>query len=200
MADDIIDIRFPADIIISDLGGSNACCNTEIQGLKKIALYVNKDVRFNRPDISKENEIDLIAHSIGSVVIDCQNEYAKWQREINYSGNYKQNYMDTFVFNLHGILNNTPELLKTLRETRTGWICEIITKSNDSFVFPTPIFVSKAYLKDFNSHSWEIEMKYRVPTFDNYLIKLNSLLMTQSYILVDDNKILGDGEKPIVPQ
>lgn len=168
-------------------------CKNEIIGVKTIALYVNKDVIFNRPDPAVENEIDLIAHAEGSVVISDTNEYPKWSRKIDYSGNYKQFYQDTFSFFLHGIENDTPAILKFLRQNRKGFITEIITTGNKSFVFPSPVFVSDIYEKQDNSHSWEVVLSYRKPTFQDKLNKLNTLLMTHSYILVGDNKILGDG-------
>ena len=122
-------------------------CQNEISGIKKIAFYVNEGVRFNFPNPAIENEIDLIAHSVGSVVVDAVNEYPKWERELNYSGNYKQNYSDTFSFIVHGIENDVPAIIKSMRNNRSGYITEIITTGNKSFVFPTPVFLSTPNIK-----------------------------------------------------
>jgi hypothetical protein len=170
-----------------------ANCNKEIATLKKLALYINDNVRINRPDPSKENEVDLIAHGQGSFVISDVNEVAKWERVIDFSGNYKQNYVDEFSFLLHGIENNVPGILESLRNNRLGYIAEIITTGNKSFVFPAPVFLNEKNTKAVNSHSWNVSLSYRVPTFENYLTKLNTVLMTQSYILVGANQVLGDG-------
>ena len=174
-------------------------CVNEIIGVKKIALYINKGVRINRPDPSIENEVDLIAHAQGSFVINEVKEYPKWERELGFSGNYKQNYTDTFSFLLHGIENEVPEIIKSLRNNRCGYVVEIVTTGNKSFVFPAPVFLNENNTKQIDSHSWSVSLSYRVPTFEDRLIKLNTILMIYSYILVGDNQILGDGNgNPIV--
>lgn len=174
-------------------------CISEIVGIKTIALYINKDVRINRPNPSIENEVDIIAHAQGSFVINEVKEQPKWERELGYSGNYKQNYSDTFSFLLHGIENNVPGILKSLRNNRLGYIAEIITTGNKSFVFPAPVFLNENNTKQIDSHSWSVSLTYRVPTFLDRLTKLNTILMVFSYILVGDNQILGDGQgNPIV--
>ncbi len=168
-------------------------CNSEIIGVKKIALYINKDVRYNYPDPSIENEVDLIAHATGSFVINEVKELPKWERELGNSGNYKINYSDIFSFLLHGTENNVPEILQSLRNNRLGYITEIITTSNKSFVFPTPVFLNENNTKQIDSHSWSVSLTYRVPSLEDKLNKLNTLLMTQSYILLGGNNILGNG-------
>lgn len=164
--------------------------SVEIQGIRKLALYINDNVRIRRPDPSKENEVDLIAHGEGSFVILDVNELMRWEREVDYSGNYKQNFIDTFTFLLHGIKNNVPEILESLRNNRLGYIAEIITTGGKSFVFPAPVFINEDNTKKVNSHSWEVSLSYRVPTFEDKLIKLNTVLMTESYILLGDDQIL----------
>ena len=169
-------------------------CFSEIQGVKTIALYVNADVKFRFPNPVNENEIDLIAHSVGSVVINDQNEMPKWERTVDYSANYKQQYSDTFSFFVHGLRNGVPEIIKAMRNNRKGYVVEIITKDNESLVFPTPVFLDNENTKQDNSHSWTISLSYRVPTFQDYYLKLNTLLMINSFILVGDSQILGAGE------
>lgn len=170
------------------------CTNgREIIGLKAMALYINKDVRYNYPDASKENEVDIIAHAIGSFLIDQQNEEPKWERTLDYSGNYNQNYNDEFTFFLHGIQNNVPAILKSLRNNRLGYIVEIITTGNQSYVFPAPVFLNDKNTKKVNSHSWTVSLSYRVPTDLDKLDKLNTILMAYSYILGGNNTILGGG-------
>lgn len=168
-------------------------CVNEIIGVKKIALYINKDVRYNYPDPSIENEIDIISHSVGSIIVDQINELPKWERTLNYSGNYKINYSDEFTFLLHGIENNVPEILEVLRNNRLGFVTEIITTGNKSFVFPTPVFLNTDNTKQIDSHSWSVSLSYRVPSLEDKLDKLNNLLMTANYCLLGNNNILGNG-------
>lgn len=167
--------------------------NIEIVGVQRLVLYINKDIRIRRPDPSAENEVDLIAHGQGSFVINEVKELPKWERNTTYSGNYDPNYSDTFSFLLHGIENNVPDILENLRNNRFGYVAEIITTSNQSFVFPAPVFLDSESIKQIDSHSWEVSLSYRVPTFKDKLIKLNTLLMTQNYITLAKNKIWGDG-------
>lgn len=150
-------------------------------------------MRINRPNPSVENEVDIIAHGQGSFIIDNTIEQPKWERKLNYSGNYKLNYIDIFTFNLHGILNNVPGILKSLRNNRLGYVTEIITTGGESFVFPAPVFLSEENIKKVDSHSWEVSLTYRVPTFEDKLTKLNTVLMAYSYILGGSNVILGGG-------
>ena len=171
----------------------------EVPGVQKIAFYINNNVRYNFPDPSIENEIDLIAHAEGSIVVSDPIELPKWERIVDFSSNYKQNYIDEFTFLAHGILNNVPGLILAMRNNRLGYIVEIITTSNLSFVFPTPVFLNAENTKQVDSHSWNVSLSYRVPTDKDYYTKLNTLLMIYSYILVGDNQILGTGSGvPIV--
>ncbi len=167
--------------------------NVEIVGVQQLALYINDSVRIRRPDPAIENEVDLIAHAQGSFVINEINEYPKWIRNTTYSGNYQPIYSDEFTFILHGIESNAPEIIESLRNNRLGYVVEIITTGNQSFVFPSPVFLNKENTKQIDSHSWQISLSYRIPSFKDKLTKLNTILMTQSYILVGDNQILGDG-------
>lgn len=167
--------------------------SVEIQGIQRMALYINKDIRYRYPDPSNENEVDLIAHAKGSFVINEVKELLKWERSVTYSENYRQNYNDEFSFLLHGIENNVPGIIQDLRNNRLGYIVEIITTGNQSFVFPAPVFLNEDNTKQIDSHSWQVSLSYRVTTFEDKLIKLNTLLMTQSYITLADNKIWGDG-------
>lgn len=175
-----------------------SCDYREILGVRKIALYINKDVRINRPNPSIENEVDIIAHGQGSYIIDQVVEQPKWERTLDYSGNYKMNYVDRFTFNLHGILNNVPDILRNLRNNRLGYVVEIITTGGNSFVFPTPVFLDEQNTKQIDSHSWQVSLSYRVPTFQDKLNKLNTVLMTYSYILGGNNVVLGGGNNTAV--
>ena len=172
--------------------------NIEAPGILTMALYANKGVKFMRSNIAIESEIDLINHAVASIVIE-NTELPTWKREIDYSDNYLEQYTDTFKFEFHGISSEIKDVLKLLRGRREGWIVEIITVDNQSFVFQSPVFVSKKYEKAENVRGWVVEMTYREPTKLDYLTKLNNLLMTNSYIYLGDNKILGDGTgTPIV--
>ena len=173
-------------------------CSPEIIGITRIGIYINDHIRIRRPDPSKENEVDLIAHSQGSYTIQDINELPKWERTINNSENYKQSFEDRFSFVLHGINNNVPKIILDLRNNRLGYIVEIITTNGNSFVFPTPVFLDSENTKPINSHSWQVSLSYRVPTFQDKLKKLNTLLMTQSYIWLGGSNILGYGDGAIV--
>ena len=173
-------------------------CQTEIIGVKSIGIYINQDVRLRRPDPSIENEIDLIAHATGSYVINEDKEQPKWERKLNYSGNYKISYQDEFTFLLHGIENNVPTILRELRNNRLGYIIEIITTGNKSFVFPTPVFLNQSNTKQIDSHSWQVSLSYRVPTLEDYLIKLNTVLMVYNYILGGNNVFLGGSQSAVI--
>ncbi len=174
------------------------CDFPEITGVKTIAFYVDKGVSMNRPDPSVEDEVDLIAHGVGSVVVDVT-ESPKWQRGIDHSENYGEIYKDTFLFNMYGTTQETRDTIKFFRENKAyGFITELILLDGRSFVFPTPVFVSIPTEKKANQRGWFLEMTYKVPTKQDYLTKLNTLLATQSYILVGNNLILGYGSGAIV--
>ena len=164
----------------------------EIAGIYKIALYVNKFIRYNRPDVSIEDVVDFIVHARGSVIVNQENK-PTWSREISYSENYKPIYSDTFTFFLDGINNDTPEILQAIRSNRNGYILELITIDNRSLVFPTPVFISKNSIKEVNSRNWQIELKYREPTFNNYLDKNNTLLQTNNYLSFGSVGLFGVG-------
>jgi hypothetical protein len=167
--------------------------NTEIVGVRKIALYINKNVRIRRPNPAIENEVDVIAHAIGSFVINEVIEQPRWERSTTYSSNYQSSYVDTFSFILHGIENNIPGILESLRNNRLGYVAEIVTTGGKSFVFPSPVFLENSNVKEINSHSWQVSLTYRTPTFEDKLKKLNTLLMTSSFITLAPNRIWGDG-------
>lgn len=172
-------------------------CSTEMLGVYRMALYINKDLTYNFPDISKPREINLIAHGSGSYVVE-NNDLPKWQRTVNYSQNYKQNYFDKFSFYLRGIENNVPEMIKNLRNNRLGYIVEIITLNNKSFVFPMPVFLSQENTKQVDENKWFIELSYRTETFKDYYIKLNTLLMTYSFVITGENTILSGENNGVI--
>lgn len=176
----------------------NILNNIEITGIKSIALYINDNVSISRPDPSKENEVDIIVHGQGSYLISDITEYPKWERVLINSENFTQKFIDVFSFVLHGIENQIPQALKDIRNNRLGYIVEIITTGGKSFVFPTPVFLNSENTKQINSHSWSVSLSYRVPTFKDKLLKLNTLLMDNSYKIVGDNEILGYGEGALV--
>lgn len=170
----------------------------EIQGVKSLAFYINNDVRINRPNPSIENEVDLIAHGTGSFVINANNEYPKWERSIEYSENYKEQFIDKFSFTLHGIENDVPEIIEAMRNNRLGYVTEIVTTGNKSFVFPAPVFLDIENTKKVDSHSWNISLSYKVPTHLDRLIKLNTILMVYSYILGGENSVLAGSSNSVV--
>ena len=176
----------------------NVSNNTEVIGIKSIALYINDNVSISRPNPSNENEVDIIVHGQGSYLISDVNEYPKWERILINSENFTQKFIDSFSFILHGIENQIPQALQDIRNNRLGYIIEIITTGGKSFVFPTPVFLDSENTKRVNSHSWSVSLSYRVPTFKDKLLKLNTLMMDNSYVIIADNEILGYGEGAIV--
>ncbi len=151
----------------------------EIQGIKSISLYVNEGVIYNYPDLSNENEVDVIVLEDAYLTIDQVKQQPKWERIINYSQNYKQNYNDEFAFLLHGIENDVPETIKTLRNNRLGYIAVITTTSNKDYIFPTPIFLNENNTKQVDSHSWAVSLSYRIPSFENKLTLLDISLFVE---------------------
>jgi len=162
----------------------------ETAGISRMAFYVNKNVIIQRPDPAIENEVSLISYSGGSVTVD-PGDRPKWKREIDTGKNYVQTYIDSFSFQLNGLKSR--DILDFLRKQRKGFITEIITTGNESYIFPSPVFVSDIYSKENNSRDWTIELSYRVPTLLDKLTKNNTLLMTANYILVGGNEIMSSG-------
>jgi hypothetical protein len=178
-----------------------SCELIETPGIYTIGLYVNNGIKLRRPDPAIENEVDIISHQTATVFVP--NHYLpKWERIISYSENYSEQYEDIFSFSLFGIRSEIRNTLQYLRARREGFIVEIRTLDNQSFVFPTPVFVSANYEKPNNQRSWQIEMKYRQPTKNDYLYKLNNLIFSYSYIYWGaDSAIFGaTGEIPVVSQ
>lgn len=162
----------------------------EIIGLRNIGLYINNNVQYEYPDPSNENEVNFISHAEGSFIIE-EKENPVWTREIGYSENYEPYYIDTFSFYLRGILNEAPDQLKRMRKNRRGYIVDIITKSGDSFVFPTEVFLSSETITGENENFRRVNFSYRVPTLTDKLTKLSNILMTNSYIKLNSNEIVG---------
>lgn len=154
-----------------------ADCTQEIIGVQKITLYINKNILYNFPDVSNENEVNITVNSEGSVIIEDVDQYPKWERINGQSGNYKQNFLDEFSFLAHGVENNVPEIIKDLRNNRLGFICVIKTTGNDNFIFQSPVFLNVANTKQIDSHSWNVSLSYRIKTFQNYLSVLNTVLI-----------------------
>ena len=170
----------------------------EIQGVKTLAFYINDDVRIKRPDASKENEVDLIAHGTGSFIINEIIEQPKWERTIETSGNYKGTFIDKFSFILHGIENEIPEIILKMRNNRLGYVTEVVTRGNKSYVFPAPVFLDNENTKRIDSHSWNVSLGYRVPSHEDRLIKLNTIIMAYNYVLTGNNNVLAGGSDAIV--
>ena len=159
----------------------------EVLGVSKIILYENKGVKFLRPDISKPNEVNFIWSGSENYVIDYTS-FPKWKRIIDYSKNYRPIFADQFSFLWYG--NEKDESIQSLRKNRNGFIVEIQTVTDESFVFPAPVFVSEITETEKNVKTWEIILNYRQPTFLNYLTKLNTIIMTGSYLLINNNGLL----------
>jgi hypothetical protein len=166
-----------------------------ILGINKIVLYENKGVKFIRPDISKQNEVNFIWSGSENYVID----YSKnptWQRSVNYSANYEPSFADKFNFVLFGNDNN--KNINSIRKNRSGFIVEVQTVDGKSFIFPSPVFVVGVSEMSQDDKSWQVEMNYRQPTFKDYLLKLNTMVMTGNYILSNSNGLLISKENTIL--
>jgi len=159
----------------------------EILGINKIVLYENKGVKFIRPDIAVQNEVNFIWSGSENYVIDYPN-LPKCERFVDYSANYEPNFNDKFSFVLFGNDNN--KNINSIRKNRNGFIVEIQTVTGESFVFQSPIFVIGVSELSQDVKSWQVEMNYRQPTFKDYLLKLNTLVMTGNYILINSNGLL----------
>ncbi len=168
-----------------------ANCINEIQGIQSISLYPNSGIQLIRPDISNENEVNLIADGAGSYTISNPVLLPKWERNVGYSGNYKQNYSDEFKFMVNGIENEIPAIIKDLRNNRVGYIAEILTTGNQNYVFQSPVFLNNANTKQIDSHSWQVSLSYRIPSFLNKLILLETILTNNPDILPVDVEIVG---------
>ena len=166
-------------------------CPSEIIGVKSISLYLNSGIQLIRPDISNENEVNLIADGAGSYTISNPVLLPKWERIVGYSRNYKQNYSDEFTFMVNGIENEIPAIIKDLRSNRVGYIAEILTTGNQSYVFQSPVFLNNANTKQIDSHSWQVSLSYRIPSFLNKLTLLSTILTNDPDILPVDIEIVG---------
>lgn len=166
-------------------------CVSEIIGVKKIALYINNGARFERPDVSVENEVNLIVTESENFLLTDIKSQMKWERTLAFSGNYKQNYFDEFTFLLHGVQNEIPEIIKTIRKNRLGYIIEIITTGNKSLVFQSPVFLNNENTKQIDSHSWNISLSYRIPSFLNNLTLLDVTIGSQPEEITNNIEIQG---------
>jgi hypothetical protein len=170
---------------------------SEIIGVYQANLYINKDVTIRRPDISKENEVDIIAHSQGSFKIERQDN-PRWKREINNSRNYKEVFQDTLIFELFGLNDNNEEVLSGIRNNRVGFIVELVLKEGRSIVFETPMFISIPTEKPENTRNYRIELQYKQPTFSNYLKKLNTIFFAYNLISLGGENILSANSNTII--
>ena len=86
-------------------------CTKEIIGVKSLTLYLNSGIQLARPNISVENEVNLITNGQGSFIISDVKALPKWERTLGYSGNYTQNYFDEFTFLVTGVENEIPSII-----------------------------------------------------------------------------------------
>lgn len=173
-------------------------CNTEIGGCSRMVLYVNKDIKYIRPDINKEDEVNLITSAKGAIVIN-RSEGIKYSRTIDYSSGYVPMYVDEFKFSLSGIFqSNAQELINNICKNMHGYIVELKTLDNKSYVFPTPVFLKEPSKKEEDGNDFNVFLSYRVPTYKTFLKKLNNIAFVHSYIVVDNSSILGYKNTAIV--
>lgn len=166
-----------------------------IVGANSIKLYENVGINLTYPDISNLTEISEITNT-GFVFEAGLNSNVTWERKTDYSDNYREIFTDIFAFSLFGLEQNTRNNLDKLRAVRTGLIAELHLTDGTILVFPTPIFASKPYEKKEDSKTWLSNLSYRVPTFLNYLIKIN--LITNCLQFNQSDCILFDNTEPIL--
>ena len=167
-------------------------------GVYRAILYQNDNVVLRRPDITKENEVDLLSYGGGVVTIPFEDE-PKWTRDRTTGGNYKELFNDTISFFLNGLSDNNNLILKFLRESTKGFILELQLLSGLNLIFETPIYLSEAVTFDFNNGVHSVALNYRVPTPKTYFIKLNDLVFAYSFYLIGQSEVLAyDLNNPLI--
>lgn len=173
-----------------------ANCTNEIIGIKSLNLHINSNVIFYRPAVLVEGSINLIVEQAAFLTVSDFNQNSTWQRSLNYSGNYSQVFEDTLSFTLHSVENGTPAILQSMRNSRVGYVVEMTLKDNTNYVFQSPFFLSDANIKQINSHSWNVVLKYRKPTFKDYLLNIvtitYSINFDSTFTKVDNTLITFD--------
>lgn len=166
-------------------------CYTEIIGIKELTLYLNSGIRLVFPDISDESQVNLITDGSNSYSISESISNIKWSRKVDYSGNYKQNYFDEFMFQISGIENQTPEIIKEFRNNRLGYITTITTTGNQKYIFQSPVFLNKENTKQVDSHTWDVSFSYKIPSFLDKLTLLSSILVNNPVSVKNNIEIVG---------
>ena len=174
------------------------CLNSSAIGVYKAILYVNDNVQLNRPDISKENEVDLISYGGGVVLIPFEDS-PKWTRTRTTGDNYKEMFQDELSFFMNGLSENNNLILKTLRENKKGFLLELQLLNGQNILFQTPVFLKNAVTFDFNNGVHSVTVAYRVRTSLSYLTKLNDLIFAYSFYLVSGDEVLAyDLNNPLI--
>lgn len=167
-------------------------------GVYKAVLYNNQNMRFRRPDITKENEVDLVSYSGGAIIVEYE-DLPKWTRERTTGANYKEMFTDSIEFYMKGFNENNNTILKALRENKNGWILELQLINKQNIMFQSPVFLSEAVTFDFNNGVHKVNLSYRVPTFKDYLTKLNDLIFAYSFLFFGTNAVAAyDNSNPII--
>ena len=140
-------------------------CDVEIVGVRSLSINTNEGITITRPDIAVENEVNVAY----PVTVLTTTDSPTWQRITSYSENYVKKFKDTFKFYLQGISTTERTIIETLRTGRKGFLVQATFNSGEVALFPSPCFVSSITQKKEDMRSWEIEMSYNVPTFNDKL-------------------------------
>lgn len=140
-------------------------CDVEIVGIRSLSINTNNGITITRPNILVENEVNVTYTTTVLTTTDSPT----WQRVTSYSDNYVKKFKDTFKFYLQGISSTERTIIETLRTGRRGFLVQATFNSGDVVLYPSPVFVSSITQKKDDMRSWEIEMSYNIPTFNDKL-------------------------------
>ena len=135
--------------------------------LASLTIYKNVGLDIVYPDIMNLQEVNIATNGAFELTAEGLSR-PKWEREITNSANFVEQYQDTFSFNLLGLNEDTIAELNKIRDSRTGFIVRALTVEGENLVFLTPSFISNNSIINVNKRSAVIEMRYKVPTFENF--------------------------------
>lgn len=160
-----------------------------LTSLSRAVLYRNRNAKWRRPDISKEDEVDLLSYSGGAVIIPSTDEPV-WRRERLTGNNANEMFIDSIEFKMIGLTDTNDQILKFLRETRDGFLLEVQLNNTRNLIMQAPVFLQNVVNFNLNEGGHVVTLAYRVPTPLNYLTKLNDLVFGYSFYFADSSSIL----------
>lgn len=139
-------------------------CDLKASGIYKIKLYENRGVELYYPIISDLDKANIIQNAVLTFEVDSYQK-PTWERELNNSANFVNNFSDTLSFLMSDFDNQ--ELL-ILKNSRFGFWAELYMNNGYIIVLHTPLFFEKSTSQNSNKNSWLVTLNYRVPTFENF--------------------------------